>query len=376
MVVNDHVLKRMHPGFISGKLSDFACLVLLPLFLHASCEVVCARFARGLSPKASNRVLAACVWLSVVVFASVELSPSCEHVYRVVCGALRWPLDALAALARGEVLPRLGLVRATADPGDLAALPMGLVAYAVARRPDPRRSTAVRAGVVAPLSLLLVGHAPSAHAEEKRSWRKHDGGYLAAEFGAGVGFVDSTASISNGFAQEIPSSARGFAMPVAALEFGASVPATGFVIGGRVGGVSLREPEIESAGQRFRIRDSVFPMFEGQAFVDYYPNPKGGFHAGFAFGVATLSRSGSEHGRTQVGWDLSLEAGHGFSCRRCSHRLPCTDAHLRKASYPRSAPCASRSSPTNISVRAPTTKESCESSPIRRPSSPSVSSSA
>jgi hypothetical protein len=191
------------------------------------------------------------------------------------------------------------------------ALPMALVAQSVGRRDGPRtRSLAVVVSSLA--ALVVVGYAPDAMAEDKRSWQKHDGWYLGAEAGWGVAFVDSTASISNGFEQEIESSATGFAIPVAALELGGSVPATGFVIGVRAGVARLDQPAIEAGGERFRIKDSEFDLFEGQAFVDFYPDPSGGFHAGMAFGVARFSRTSSVRGRTHVGYDLSLEVGYGF----------------------------------------------------------------
>src|SRR5690606_28492776 len=38
LVLNDHWLKRVAPSVLSGKLSDFAGLVLAPLVLHASYE--------------------------------------------------------------------------------------------------------------------------------------------------------------------------------------------------------------------------------------------------------------------------------------------------------------------------------------------------
>ena len=40
LLVNDHWLKRTHPGVLSGKLSDFATMLLLPVLLHALFELV------------------------------------------------------------------------------------------------------------------------------------------------------------------------------------------------------------------------------------------------------------------------------------------------------------------------------------------------
>ena len=35
-IANDHFLKRLHPGLVSGKLSDVACLIVVPLLAIAA----------------------------------------------------------------------------------------------------------------------------------------------------------------------------------------------------------------------------------------------------------------------------------------------------------------------------------------------------
>jgi hypothetical protein len=135
LVLNDHLLKRVCPGFLTGKLSDFAGVLLLPLFLHALCELFWAHVRhRPLSPPQGNRVLFACVVVSLIMFALPEVWKPAELAYRYGLGGLRWPFQALYAWLTASVIPALQPVRATADVTDLLALPMGFVAYRVGRR--------------------------------------------------------------------------------------------------------------------------------------------------------------------------------------------------------------------------------------------------
>lgn len=133
LALNDHVLKHACPGVMTGKLSDFAGVVLLPVFLHALVELAAARlWKRPLSAAASNRWLLGCVAVSLLAFALPEVSPAAELAYRYGLGGAQWPFRALAALLSGHAPPNVHPVRATADVTDLLALPMGLVAYWVA----------------------------------------------------------------------------------------------------------------------------------------------------------------------------------------------------------------------------------------------------
>lgn len=135
LALNDHVLKQRCPGWWTGKLSDFAGVVLLPLFLYALVELAAARVRRGpLGARASDRWLLGCVVVSLLAFALPEVWQPAELAYRYGLGAARWPFRALAALPFGQELPSVRPVQATADVTDLLALPMGLVALAVGRR--------------------------------------------------------------------------------------------------------------------------------------------------------------------------------------------------------------------------------------------------
>lgn len=143
LIVNDHVLKRCAPGVLSGKLSDFAVLVLLPLLLHGVLELLFARVRRQpLTAGESRRVLCGCVALSLVIFALPEVWTPAETAYRYGFAVLRYPFRLLFDLAARRGVPHLVPVRATADITDLLALPMGFVAYRVGR-PAPDQVSAV-----------------------------------------------------------------------------------------------------------------------------------------------------------------------------------------------------------------------------------------
>jgi hypothetical protein len=135
LALNDQVLKHACPGWWTGKLSDFAGLVLLPVFLHALLELAAAHLGRKPFDAATgDRWLLACVVVSALAFALPEVWRPAELVYRYGLGAARWPVRTLAAVLFGQPRPHLQPVRATADVSDLMALPMALVAFAIARR--------------------------------------------------------------------------------------------------------------------------------------------------------------------------------------------------------------------------------------------------
>src|SRR5262249_23942101 len=128
LVVNDHVLKAAYPGFVTGKLSDFAGLMFFPLLLAAACEQVGIR--RGLTT-----VIAATI-ATGLGFGSIKLFPAAGDVYRVVLAALQWPFRAGLAVLAGHPVPAMGHARLVADPTDLVALVALAVPIALALRAD------------------------------------------------------------------------------------------------------------------------------------------------------------------------------------------------------------------------------------------------
>jgi hypothetical protein len=126
LVINDHVLKQLAPGVVTGKLSDFAGLAFFPLLLAACAET--AGIRRGLS------VIVVATVATAIAFAAVKLWTPAGDVYRVAFAALQWPVRAAHALLSGHAMPGLGRVSLVADPTDLVALIALAVPVALARR--------------------------------------------------------------------------------------------------------------------------------------------------------------------------------------------------------------------------------------------------
>lgn len=122
LVLNDHWLKTLAPGAVTGKLSDLAGLVVFPLLLVALIEG--ARFLLGFRPWALGPgSLAAAIAVTALAFTSVKSSAEVARLYSTALGALQWPVRAGLALVEGRALPHgLGTFTVRADPTDLVAL--------------------------------------------------------------------------------------------------------------------------------------------------------------------------------------------------------------------------------------------------------------
>ena len=123
LVFNDHVWKGVGPGWLTGKLSDVAGLVVLPVALAALANLVLGPRVAG--RRGRRRVAAASIAVVGIGFASVKSSPELADVYSS-------SLTGLHELLRGNG-SRLLLVRA--DRTDLMALPALAVAWWVATGP-------------------------------------------------------------------------------------------------------------------------------------------------------------------------------------------------------------------------------------------------
>jgi hypothetical protein len=106
LALNDHVLKGRAPGWLTGKLSDFAGLLFFPLLLTAGWNT--ARWALRRPWRLTSRALVIAVVATGIGFTI-------------------WKLGGV-----------LGAVR---DPSDLAALVMLAPAYAIGRSEIRRRDT-------------------------------------------------------------------------------------------------------------------------------------------------------------------------------------------------------------------------------------------
>lgn len=96
LVVNDHVLKAVAPGWVTGKLSDVAGMVFFPFLLLATVDVLRRRTAPGVR----SAVVAGTA--TAVVFAAVKTWLPAREVYVAVVGVLRHPVD---TLVRGVASP-------------------------------------------------------------------------------------------------------------------------------------------------------------------------------------------------------------------------------------------------------------------------------
>lgn len=147
LLVNDHVLKGAGalPGWLTGKLSDFAGLFLFSVLLF-----VLTRSFPAWSRERSARVAALA---TAVGFALLKLSPTVNQA------------------------ANLGFGRIVLDPTDLVALPTTLVAYCWLRRPSAS-SPAVRRvyrglAVIAACTACLATAREPARPATYPEWRLH-----------------------------------------------------------------------------------------------------------------------------------------------------------------------------------------------------------
>lgn len=123
-LLNDHLLKSMAPGIITGKLSDIAGMIVTPLTVAVLLDSITPRVVR-----ARRGFARANAWLSVVVvalaFAAAKTTTSGHDTYVIVATFLRSPLHGLVGrFHSGAFGETVVLVR---DVTDLIAIPFGLV---------------------------------------------------------------------------------------------------------------------------------------------------------------------------------------------------------------------------------------------------------
>lgn len=358
LVFNDHWLKQHHPSWLSGKLSDVAGLVLLPLWL----EVV---LRLGGAPQRPERVRSLAVLCSLVVFSAMQLLDSVNVAYGWGLAAAQWPARALWSLLSDTPQPALHPVTSFADAEDLLTLPaLGLTRWipivsddcTVPRdcaREGAERETRVRSRFRQGVMLCILGcgltWAPRANAtphaqsstdavappkttkpahkgcvmdgsrETPRAYC-HDGFFLEASVNTAWVWVNSERSISNEFAQAIPASAFGVSSPSIAWHIGGS-PKPGLVIGGRVSTFILRGAELETLGQNLYLPNLELVYVDTGPFVMYYLDPGAGTFVRGSVNVGGIGTNDSENegssqvnGRKQrpIGPSIVVGAGHGI----------------------------------------------------------------
>jgi hypothetical protein len=144
LVLNDQVFKAAWPGFVTGKLSDIAGLIVAPLALQAVWEVVTWASGRWHGPSEQALVLA--IILVGVGFVAVQVWPPATDAYRWALGAAQWPVRAIGSLLAGVPAGGVVPVSVTADAEDLLALPALAITWLVGRR---RRADPVASRVAA-----------------------------------------------------------------------------------------------------------------------------------------------------------------------------------------------------------------------------------
>ena len=118
---NDWWLKAHHPGILSGKLSDVAGMVVLPMTLLALWEL-------GTGRVQGQRAALICAGVTAVGFAAVEVWGPAEAAWCWTWGAMQWPFRAVAAIVVGGSVPPVRPVVAWSDPTDLLTLPFAAFA--------------------------------------------------------------------------------------------------------------------------------------------------------------------------------------------------------------------------------------------------------
>ncbi|MEZ4372486.1 MAG: hypothetical protein R3B07_16795 [Polyangiaceae bacterium] len=149
-------------------------------------------------------------------------------------------------------------------------------------------------------TFVITAFTANAQASEPET---HDGFYFSAAVGAGY----LSSSVDDDFAGTSDPSLSGFGF-AAMLLFGGT-PAPGLVVGGGSMGGHFPTPEVEQGGAKFDSQDDLALSLTG-AFVDYYFNPKSGFHALGMLGFAALSPGGDADLAT--GWGAALGVGHDW----------------------------------------------------------------
>lgn len=129
-LVNDHVAKGMYPGWLTGKLSDVASLIVFPLLPIAGYDLWLRRAAAtGEITRRPGRMWDL-GWIAATgfVMATINVWDGAAQVYRWGLGIAQWPVRVVLEWGiYGYGMPSIRPVRLTMDPTDLITLPALLV---------------------------------------------------------------------------------------------------------------------------------------------------------------------------------------------------------------------------------------------------------
>jgi hypothetical protein len=285
LIVNDHVLKGLYPGLLTGKLSDVAGLLFFPVFLQGLWELGLS--CRRRAWQRSDRVLHVCAVLTGAVFAFVKLSALGAALYRSTLGALHGLPTALVDFVRGEA-PRLPLAKLTQDPSDVWALPAIWVGLWLVRRPVRTHVAVLLSTGVITLATKTVSAqdarapAPQAHAQVRENPSRPGrparpvGFYMRGGLGMGIesahvrSEIETTSTTGRAIGQ-LEESYRGF--DIAADAMGAVRLRRGLVGVAFVGGHATLSPTTSDEAQALAL--------EPAAGLDWYLlGPMGGAQLG------------------------------------------------------------------------------------------------
>ncbi len=155
--VNDHLLKGSGwlPGWVTGKLSDFAGLLFFPLFVTAAVDTLlylAFRISGGRTPSYSLKMwkLYAAVAFTAILFVPLKLSDTWGTLY----------IQAMHVL---DVFDWFGGFQVTKDPTDIVAIAMFPLAIGLGRRFVRR----IPMGRLAEIDLAARTRAPRAQQEQR-----------------------------------------------------------------------------------------------------------------------------------------------------------------------------------------------------------------
>ena len=140
LFLNDHVLKPMLPGLLTGKLSDVAGLLVAPLVVVAAIEL--ANAARGRRASPNPRSLVAIAGVIAMAFVAAKTTSAGAAALGALLGLGQWAGGMVLAPLLGAPPPpsRAAVV---IDPTDLIALASVAAALALCLR---RRAALSAAG--------------------------------------------------------------------------------------------------------------------------------------------------------------------------------------------------------------------------------------
>jgi hypothetical protein len=144
LLLNDHVFKGLARGtpwaVLTGKLSDVAGLVFLPVLVVAGLELLATWRRRFSGPSPRQAVVVAVV--VGLVFTAMKTSDTVGAAYAWTLAALQWPFRAVVMAVAGAPLPALRPVAHVVDPTDV----VGVVGAAYVVWQTRRRVGAVTRG--------------------------------------------------------------------------------------------------------------------------------------------------------------------------------------------------------------------------------------